>query len=299
MLALIAGTGDLPAALVARRARRPLICALQGFEPTIPVDITFRLEHLGSLLAQLQTEGVTQVCMAGAIRRPNIEPDLIDEKTKPLVPQVMAALGQGDGGALKVVISIFEDAGFHVLAAHEIAPDLLPPVGVLTAASPTQTQQTDATLGATCLVDMGAADVGQACLINEGKVIATESQEGTEALLRGAGTPFKSGPDDSVVDGLADIALGVFDSAADFLVGGPAPTHDLSGAMLFKAPKPNQDWRADLPVIGAQTADQAVRAGLSGIVIEAGGVMVLDLPVVIATLDAHGWILWVRRKGAQ
>jgi DUF1009 family protein len=42
----------------------------------------------------------------------------------------------------------------------------------------------------------------------------------------------------------------------------------------------------------------AAKAGLAGIVIEAGGVMVLDLAAVIETLNAHGMFLWVRPREA-
>jgi len=66
------------------------------------------------------------------------------------------------------------------------------------------------------------------------------------------------------------------------------------GGILFKAPKPGQDRRADLPVIGPDTARNVVAAKLSGIVIEDGGVMVLDLPQVRRILDAAGAFLWVR-----
>ena len=41
------------------------------------------------------------------------------------------------------------------------------------------------------------------------------------------------------------------------------------------------------------TAMKAAEAGLSGIVTSSGGVMVLDLPQVVAILDAQGMFLWV------
>jgi DUF1009 family protein len=70
-----------------------------------------------------------------------------------------------------------------------------------------------------------------------------------------------------------------------------------TGGILFKAPKPTQDQRADLPLIGLRTVMMAAEAGLDGIVIEAGGVMVLDLPTVRKVLDAQGMFLWVRPRG--
>ena len=83
MLALIAGRGALPGAIVAGLPDAPLICALAGQTPDLAPAITFRLEQLGTLIAQLRTAGVTQVCMAGGITRPQIDPAQIDAATQP------------------------------------------------------------------------------------------------------------------------------------------------------------------------------------------------------------------------
>ncbi len=291
MLALIAGTGDLPPALVARLPVRPLICAMDGFRPAITPDLTFRIEQLGSFLADLTARGVTEVCMAGAVTRPPIDPSAIDDATKPLVPRIMQAIAQGDDGALRAIIAIFEEAGLTVRAAHAIAPDLLPDSGVLSRKPVTIDNRQDAVTAEQTIAEMGRADVGQACLVRKGRVLAREGQAGTDAML-GQFAPT----DDllwSAVDGLG----AVLGSAAEWLSGADGEPTDARGAILFKAPKPDQDRRADLPVIGPQTAKGAVAAGLAGIVIEHDGVMVLGLDELLATLDRAGLFLWVRPKG--
>lgn len=256
MLALIAGTGDLPPALVQRLPEKPLICAMQGFAPDLTCDIVFRLEHLGSFLADLKARGVTEVCMAGAVRRPAIDPSAIDAATQRLVPVIQAALAAGDDGALRAIIGLIEDQGMTVQAAHDIAPDLLPPNGVLTRAKPTQAQEHDAAIGFAEIARMGAADIGQGCVVSDGQIVTREGPEGTDAMLAGLAAP--------------------------------------AGGILCKAPKPQQDRRADLPLIGPGTVASVIKAGLAGIVIEARGVMVLDLRGVVKALDDHGLFLWVR-----
>jgi UDP-2,3-diacylglucosamine hydrolase len=291
MLALIAGTGDLPPALLARLEERPIVCALQGFAPQITPDITFRIEHLGSFLAHLTVRGVTRICMAGAVKRPAIDPAQIDAATLPLVAGLQAAMAKGDDGTLRGVIAIIENAGFEVVAAHELAPDLLPDAGVLTARPLSPQTRLDAVLGEQTIATMGQADIGQACLVRQGRVIAREDQAGTDALIA------RFAPADDPLWGAVDAVGSLLGSAAEWLAGADGTPVDARGAILFKAPKPGQDRRADLPVIGLQTAKGAVAAGLSGIVVEAGGVMVLDLPAVIATLERAGACLWVRPKG--
>lgn len=291
MLALIAGTGDLPPALVARLPERPVVCALEGFRPAITPDITFRIENLGSFLEELITRGVTEVCMAGAVRRPEVDPAVIDAATLPLVPQIQSAIAQGDDGALRAIIAIFEDRGLTVRAAHDIAPDLLPEVGALTQYGVEPHTASDAVLAEQTVAAMGVRDVGQACLVRRGQVLAREGQDGTDAMLA------RFAPSDDPVWGVVDSVGDLLGGAAEWLSGPQGTPVDARGAILFKAPKPNQDRRADLPVIGPATAKRAADADLAGIVIEAGGVMVLQRDEVVRTLNAAGLFLWVRPKG--
>lgn len=134
-LALIAGSGRLPELLIAR-AEAPQVFALEDQAPALPVPVqTFRLETFGTLIARMVETGVTELCLAGAIYRPAIDPTRIDPATAPLMPRLAAAIGKGDAGALGVVTDLFEEAGLHIVGAHHLRPDLLPAAGV-----PTRTQ---------------------------------------------------------------------------------------------------------------------------------------------------------------
>jgi len=260
LLALIAGSGALPGELVSRLEDAPLICTLDGNDPdTLKVDVRFRLETLGTLLENLREKGVTRICMAGAIGRPVIDPGAIDAATRPLVPLLQAAMASGDDGALRAAITAFEQGGFKVSGAHEIAPDLLPPAGCATLAQPDVDDRADAVRGARIVAAMSAVDIGQACAVFRAQALAVEGKFGTDWML---GT-LKNRP-------------------------------DKGGGLLFKAPKPGQDRRVDLPAIGADTITAAAAAGLSGVVIEAGGVLVLNPAGVEAHCNHLGLFLWVR-----
>ena len=132
-LALIAGTGGLPthlAKVLLDRGDAPVICELEGFDAEIDLTvprIKFRLETLGTFLATLQEAGITRVCMAGAMRRPDIRAEEIDARTAPIVPRLMAALARGDDGTLREFVALFEEHGMDVVGAAEIAPELFPP----------------------------------------------------------------------------------------------------------------------------------------------------------------------------
>jgi hypothetical protein len=290
VLALIAGRGALPAAVAGAQQSPPLTCALEGHAPDgLKVDLSFRIETLGTLLQDLHRRGVTEVCLCGSIRRPEIDLARIDDLTMPLVPVLRDALREGDDGALRAVIALFEDEGLTVLAAHQVAPDLLMAAGTPTEAVLPETAHVDAQAGEEALSIMGRADLGQACVVIAGRVVATETEAGTDAMLAGLrDLPLQDSSDP--FSWAMETAGDMLGDAADWLSGTDAQRHGI----LFKAPKPGQDRRADLPTIGPGTVAAVARAGLAGIVIEAGGVIVLDQDRVLADLDQSGLFLWSR-----
>ena len=297
-LALICGQGRLPRIVADAQPQRPLVCVLNGFEPDgLTADLTFHLETLGSLLDTLKGRGITQVCLCGAIRRPPIDPTRLDAKTAPLVPRLQTALTSGDDGALRIVMALFEEAGISIAAVHELVPDLLPASGVLTFKTYLPQNSIEATMGERTVAAMGARDAGQACVVRGDSVLAREDAAGTDAMLTrlardraNSSGDFLSNP----INAASDMFGGLLGDATDWLTGGSSTS---DGGILFKGPKPGQDRRADLPVIGAGTPDAVSAAGLSGIVIEAGGVMILDRAKTVARCDQLGLFLWVREKG--
>ena len=266
MLALLAGSGGLPAVLVEgldrAGAEAPHICALEGFLPDgVTPERTFLLETLGSLIEDLCARGVTEVCFAGAMQRYPIDPARIDAATMPLVPVIQRALTDSDDNGLKAVIAVFENAGLRVVGAHQLLPELLPPEGVATVAQPSARDRRDADRADAILRAMSAADIGQSVAVKSGQALAVEGIFGTDWMLGS----LRARPD------MAQ-----------------------AGGIFFKAPKQGQDRRVDLPTIGPGTVAGVVAAGLSGLVIEAGGVMVLERAAVARACDAAGLFLWVR-----
>lgn len=261
-LAIIAGAGGLPAALVAALAERPLICALEGFAPTgLTPDQTFRVERLALFLRWLEDQGVTEVIFAGAVQRPRLDPSLFDPQTATMVPRLLAAMGQGDDATLREVLAIFAEAGFALRGVADIAPHLVPGPGVH-AGTLTAQDEADATRAARIVEALGAVDVGQGCVVAGGLCLAVETLPGTDAMLA-------------------------------FVAQIPTALRPARG-LFYKAPKPGQDRRIDLPTLGVQTVRNAAAAGLGGIVWSAGGVICLDLPAMQAEAASLGLFLWAR-----
>ena len=263
MLALIAGRGDLPRQVAAAQTEPPLICVYEGTTPEgLIADLTFRLETLGTLLLELGNRGVLQVCFCGGIDRPALDPTKLDAQTAPLVPMFQKALSAGDNGALQVIKEIFEQTGFEVVSADTLVPDLLASPGVLSEKWPDAQMRRDAARGEAVLAALAPLDMGQACVVAAEQVLGVETIGGTDHLLRTL-----------------------------------PPGVDKTTAILCKGPKAGQIREIDLPTIGPGTLEAVQQAGLAGIIVDAGDVIILEPERCTALADQYGLVLWSRRGG--
>ncbi len=287
-LALMAGEGALPGAILrslGAAAAGVTICEMAG-HPVSPqlldgrVPLRFRLETLGSFIATLSETGVDRICFAGRISRPAIDPALIDTATRPLVPQLAAALQSGDDGALRQVAGFFEAAGIEVVGAGDLAPDLFAPSGVLTQVQPDTRARADADRAREIIAAMATVDVGQACVVASGQALALEAAPGTDWMLRSLVTSGQAPDWADARIAQARAGFGAEDAAR--------------GGVLVKCAKPGQDLRFDLPTVGVETVEAAARAGLAGVVIEAGRVLMLDRDAMVAAAEKAGLFIWAR-----
>jgi DUF1009 family protein len=111
---------------------------------------------------------------------------------------------------------------------------------------------------------LGAVDVGQAVVVQEGMVLAVEAIEGTDMMLSRAAMLKKEGK---------------------------AP-------VMVKILKPGQDRRVDLPAIGLQTIEMLKRYGIKGIAVEAGNILLIEREAVIQMADKEGIFILGARLGS-
>lgn len=265
-VAIIAGAGVLPQLLAnecRRIGRAYVVVQFQGIKldwakdhPTEPAEI----ETLDRLFARLHSIGCLAAVFAGAMARPHVDVTRLDGTSAGL----LASINTGDDTTLRAAAALFESRGMVVEAAQDILPDLLVGAGALGQIIPTADDLEDMARAAEIVVALGRADVGQAAVVAQGICLGLESIQGTDALLRfvkETGAGFRPDP------------LG-------------------ANGVLFKAPKPQQDRRFDLPAIGPETAKAAAKAGLAGIGLAAGQVLVLDRAATIATAQQLGLFIY-------
>jgi len=274
-LGLIAGGGALPVSVAARceaEGRPVFLVRLAGFAdahlaryPGIDAGIA----EFGKILSALKKAGCTGVCFAGTVSRPDFKTLKPDLKGATLLPGIIAAATKGDDALLRKILSVFEAEGFFIEGADDILGGETLPDGALGAVRPTEAQLSDLRKALHVAEKAGELDIGQGAVVCDGLVLAVEAQEGTDAMLvRVAGLP-------------ADLR----GSAAD-----------RKGA-LGKAPKPIQDLRVDMPVIGARTIEMAAAAGLAGVGGVAGKLILIDRAGLLETADRLGLFVWGEAGG--
>jgi hypothetical protein len=259
-LGLIAGAGNLPRRVLdaARAAGRPVfVIALEGFAaPALVADVPHGWIRLGTAaegLRMLRENGITELVVAGGVKRPSLLSLRPDWRTAKFLAKV-GRRALGDDGLLGAVVKEMEEEGFTVVGADTILDSALAPSGVLGRIVPDDTAEQDIARGIAAARGVGALDIGQAVIVQQGVVLGVEAAEGTAQLIARCKALALEGP----------------------------------GGVLVKLAKPGQERRADLPTIGPPTVEQAAAAGLRGIAVEAGAALILDRPQAIAAADARG-----------
>ncbi len=263
-LGIIAGGGPLPGqvAAAARAAGRGVfVVALEGYaEPGVMGGFDHEVVRLGAAgrtLAALRGRGCRDVVLAGPVKRPSLLDIRPDAEGARLLARIGRAAFAGDDGFLAAIVRVLGEEGFRVLGAHEVLREVLGPEGLLTKAAPDAAAMADIARGVAVAKALGAADIGQACVVQQGIVLAVEAIEGTDAMLARAGLLRRPGP----------------------------------GGVLVKLVKPAQDRRADLPAIGPDTIRHAGEAGLKGVAFEAAGTILLHREASLAAAEASGLFL--------
>jgi hypothetical protein len=257
-VALIAGQGIYPM-LVAdaiRRAGVPL--RLIAFDEETRPDLiasvpeaerrTLLVGQLGKALKTLAQFEAGYAIMAGQItpRRlfKGLHPDL---KAARILFSLKRRNAETIFGALAAEI---EKIGVHLLDARSFLDDHMAAAGTMTGGKfPIEPDYLEH--GIHIARESARLDIGQGCVVRKGTVLAVEAFEGTDEMLRRAGT-FKT-----------------------------------DGSLFVKTVKARQDYRFDVPCFGQRTLETMREAGLTAAALEAGKVILLDKPAVLA--QARTW----------
>ncbi len=260
---LIAGQGRYPA-LVAesiRAAGVPLRLVAMDEETSPELQATFaesdraliKVGQVGALLKALKRFEAGYAYMAGQVspRRlfSGLHPDL---KALAILATLKRRNAETIFGAIAKEI---EAIGVHLLDARAFIDAHLATPGAMTRKKlPIDRDYVDH--GLHIARECARLDIGQGCVVRKGTVLAVEAYEGTDEMIRRAGT-LKT-----------------------------------DEALYVKTVKARQDYRFDVPCFGLKTLDVLDAAQVRAAVLEAGRVILIDKPAVLARADQLGIALY-------
>jgi DUF1009 family protein len=276
-VAIICGGGSLPFAVadaVLRRGRRAVLFPIRGFADPAGIERYphhwIALGQFGRICRLAKAERCRDVVFIGNLIRPSLREIRLDWQTIRLMPRIARLYRGGDDRLLSGIGRIFEEHGFRLLGAHEVAPEILVAEGLVGKRAPSERDQADIATALAVLAAMGPFDIGQAAVVAAGHVLAVEAVEGTDAMLARVAELRRLG----------------------------RIRYPVGAGVLVKAPKAGQDRRLDLPSIGPQTVAGVIRAGLAGLAVTAGETIMAQPDVVAAAAD-RGKIFVVGLAGRQ
>lgn len=239
---VIAGGGALPRIVVQACVEAGIGVFIVGFEGQTDPEIfegrdyvLTRLGAAGQIIDVLRAHEVRDLVLIGAIRRPSFAELRPDMRTAQFFARVgLKAIG--DDGLLRALRAELETEGFAVHGAQQFVSGLLASAGPVGKTRADKAEKADIRRGMAVAKALGAMDVGQAVVVQEGIVLGVEGAEGTDELIRRCAAYRRAG----------------------------------RGGVLVKACKPQQDRDLDLPSIGPETVVLCAETGLAGIAVEAG-----------------------------
>jgi DUF1009 family protein len=257
-IALIAGRGSYPvitaAAIRAAGVPLRLIAMDDETEPALIASfpeterITLNVGQVGKMLDALKNFGAGYALMAGQVKPKKLFHGLVpDLKAASILFSLKRRNAETIFGAIAAEI---EKLGVTLLDARAFIDAQLATLGAMNGKLGTDDEYLQH--GILIAREIARLDIGQGCVVRKGTVLAVEAFEGTDDMLRRAGT-FK-----------ADETL------------------------FVKTVKARQDFRFDVPVFGLRTLETMHEAGLAAAALEAGKVIVLDKPAVLKQAKAWG-----------
>ena len=262
-VALIAGQGVYPH-LVARAVRAagvPLrLIAFEGeTDPQLAAGFPeadrrqVLVGQVGKTLRALEDLGAGYALMAGQItpRRlfHGLHPDL-------KATRILLSLKRRNAETIFGAVSReIEALGITLLDARSFLDDHLAAPGCMTGRNfPIDADYVEH--GIHIARESARLDIGQGCVVRKGTVLAVEAFEGTDEMLRRAGS-FES-----------------------------------TEALFVKTVKARQDYRFDVPCFGERTLEAMREAKIGAAALEAGRVIMLEKPAVLARAREWGISLW-------
>ena len=248
-IGIIAGSGKLPHLIDEYCINNDIYCCFAFIDtaPQYQINssyITTTVGQVGKILNFFKENNITDIILAGGLRKPNFQKIKLDFKGGILLGKILKNKLLGDNSLLTTIISYLESYHYNIIAVDELLPDIHLNLGHNNSAKPSYDISNDIALGLNILNALESLDVGQATIVQNGRVIAIEAAEGTDNMMLRSKEYIEES--------------------------------SKSPAILIKLKKISQDRRVDLPTIGIKTIDNAIKNNIKGIVLDYANTIIIE-----------------------
>lgn len=267
-IGLIAGSGPFPIIFAQKASERGYAVYAVGFSRETDPELaryvagmeTIAIGQLGRLIRFFKQHGVEAAVMVGAIKKPG---SLSEVKPDFKAIKLLAGMRKNthDDRVLRAFANALENEGIQVRPSTFLLPELLSAKGCWTRRKPAKDEIDDIELGWKMAKAIGELDIGQCVVVGNGSVLAVEAVDGTDSTIARGGR------------------LGN------------------GNAVVVKVCKPIQDFRFDVPAIGAQTIRTMKDAGAAVLVVEAEKSVVFEKEEMIELADRFGIAIVALEEG--
>ena len=255
---LVAGGGIIPLEFikaVKARGDRIVVFALEGMasgEIEALADKTYRVE-VGKFLKYLFPlvwERMRKIAFLGKVEK-NI---IYDDRTYDSFSRKMSKgiKDRKDTTILEAITKVLKIIGVEVMDTREYLSHLMPDKGVIGGLIPDKATAEDMEFGFRAAKKMSEMDIGQTVIVKGRTVVAVEAMEGTDAAIeRGR------------------------------KVAG-------EGCVMVKVSRPDQDYRWDVPAVGAETVRKLAENGYKGLAVESKRMYLVEKEEMVKLADEKG-----------
>lgn len=257
-IGLIAGNGRFPILFAEQMKKEGMeVIAVAHLGETLKeleehVDRIFwiKVGQLGKLIKIFKREEVSDLVMAGGIKKTRLFTDVIPDLR---AVQVLSSVKEKkDDAILRAIASDLEREHLYVKESTFYLKSLLVQEGSLTTRKPNKKELKDIEYGWKTAKSIGKLDIGQTVVVKERVILAVEAIEGTDEAIKRGGR------------------LGE------------------SGSIVVKICKPDQDLRFDLPTIGPETIRSMIQAKAAILAVEADVTLLVDKEETLALAEKEG-----------
>jgi DUF1009 family protein len=269
-LGLIAGNGRFPFLLLDAARAEGCEVVVAAIKEETDAEITERaaadpgitvqwlsLGELSKLIDTFQRAGVTRAVMAGQVKHKQIFSSIRPDWR--LAKLLLNLRTRSTDVLLGAVAKVLGDEGIELISSTAYLEPLLAREGVLTGRAPDEEERKNIDYGLSVASGLAGFDIGQTVIVAAQACVAVEAMEGTDAAIERAGNLMRTMDDE-------------------------ASTLERR-LTVIKLPKPKQDMRFDVPVIGLRTLETMIQAGASCLAIEAERTLLFDLEALLQRAD--------------